>query len=60
LIGFFCGIQWDYSKQLIEEMLVAAMQRNALTLLTIERALKHHPSKLKYVSRELTHLAVDA
>ena len=52
--------KWDYSKQLIEELLIAAMKRNALTLSTLERALKHHPGKLKYVSRGLTQLAADA
>lgn len=66
-IGLFVGslvgaikFKCDYSKQLIEELLVAAMQRNALTLSTMQRALKHYPAKLKYVSWELTQLAADA
>jgi len=66
-IGFLAGgvagwikFKWDYSKRLSEEMLIAAMQRNALTLSTLERALKHYPGKLKYVSRGLTLLAADA
>jgi hypothetical protein len=66
-IGFLVGgivgwikFKWDYSKQLTDKMLIAAMQRNTLTLSTLERALKHHPGKLKYVSDGLTRLAADA
>ena len=66
-IGFVGGgalggvkFKWDYSKQLIEQLLVAAMQRKALTLSTLERALKHYPGKLEYVSGGLTRLAADA
>lgn len=51
--------KWDYSKQLVQKMLLASMQRHALPLATLERALKHHPEKLKYVSRGLTQLAAD-
>ena len=52
--------KWDYSRQLMEELLLASMKRNALTLSTLERALKHHPGELKHVSRGLTRLAADA
>ena len=65
-IGLFVGgvvggikFKFDYSKQIIEEMLISAMQRNALTLSTLERALKYHPGKLKYVSQGLTQLAAN-
>ena len=63
VVGAIVGaikFKWDYSKRSIEELLVTAMQRNALTLSTLERALKHYPGKLKYVSRGLTQLAADA
>jgi hypothetical protein len=63
-IGFFAGgilgavkFKWDYSKQLVEELLIAAMDRHSLTLSTLERTLKQYPGKLKYVSTGLTQLA---
>jgi uncharacterized CHY-type Zn-finger protein len=62
-IGLFAGAiaggikyKWDYSRKHAVELLVATMQRHALTLSTLERALKHHPGKLKYVTWGLTQL----
>lgn len=67
IIGFFLGgilgalkFKWDYSKQLIEEILVAAMDRHSLTLPTLERTLKHYPGQLKYVSSGLIQLASES
>ena len=66
-IGLFIGalvgaikFKSDYSKRRIEELLLAAMQRHALTVSTLERALKHYPGELKYVSHGLTQLAAGA
>jgi len=63
-VGFFAGgilgaikFKWDYSRQLIEEILIAAMDRHSLTLSTLERTLKQYPGKLKYVSAGLAQLA---
>lgn len=65
-IGLFVGgvvggikFKFDYSRQVIVKLLVLAMQRNALTLSTLERALKHYPGKLKYVSQGLSQLAAN-
>lgn len=67
VIGFVVGgalggikFKADYSKKLILDLLITAMQRHELTLSTLERTLKHHPRKLKHVSRGLTQLAADA
>ena len=60
--GALGGIKFkvDYSKKLIQDLLIEAMQRTGLTLSTLERTLKHHPRKLKHVSRGLTQLAANA
>ena len=39
--------------------LVSTMDRNALTVNTLERALKHYPGELKYASSGLAELAAD-
>ncbi|MBV9956912.1 MAG: hypothetical protein JO360_00770 [Acidobacteria bacterium] len=52
--------KFSRSKELAQEILVSAMTRHALTLNILERALKHYPGKLKYVSSGLAELASGA
>ncbi len=71
MMGVFLGVfaggivgaikyKFGHSKQLAQEILVSAMDRNALTVNTLERALKHYPGELKYASSGLAELAADA
>jgi hypothetical protein len=64
VLGVLAGIvvgtvkeKFKRARDLAQEILVASMQRNSITLDTLERALKHHPKPLKYARAGVMQLS---
>ncbi|HXD33163.1 MAG TPA: hypothetical protein VN643_18720 [Pyrinomonadaceae bacterium] len=64
VLGILAGVivgtvkeKFRRARDLAQEILVASMQRNSITLDTLERALKHHPKPLKYARAGVLQLA---
>lgn len=68
MVGLFTGIlvggtigalkfKFNRAKEVAMEILVSSMDRRSLTLETLQRALKHHPRRLKYAAGGLTLLS---
>lgn len=56
IVGTF-KVKFQRARDLAQEILVASMQRNSITLDTLERALKHHPKSLKYARAGVLQLS---